>query len=205
MRLEKRLEFLFVANRPVLHNRQTSFAQQPLHNILVHTNGGSKHPGADVRNVCQFEKALYGAVLSVGAVEHRKDDVDNSLAGWFGGQRDGLTTGQYLLDLIFGRQHRQCGLGCEPPPLVRDANRHDVIFISIDGFDDRFCRPQRYFVLARTAAENDADSNLFHCCNTSRTTAAAFSMSLRSTSRCVTIRTLSLSTGTARTFRFASV
>jgi hypothetical protein len=45
------------------------------------------------------------AVFAVWAVEHRKNDIDDSSMHGFGGQHDGLAMIQCAADLVLCRQH----------------------------------------------------------------------------------------------------
>jgi hypothetical protein len=51
-------------------------AQQALADVLVHADGGGEHADADVGHVEGVEQSLHGAVLTVGSVQHRKNDVE---------------------------------------------------------------------------------------------------------------------------------
>src|SRR5216110_1179791 len=86
---------------------------------------------------------------------------------------------------------------------MTNGDGYDIVFVSINGLENRFSRAERHFVLSRPAATDHTHSNLLHRWRPSFTTLAAFSISFRPTSRWVTIRTRSLSTGTARTLHAA--
>jgi hypothetical protein len=47
-------------------------------------------PGADIRQVGQFEQALDGTVLAEGAVQDREDDVDAGVGAGLGQDRTGV-------------------------------------------------------------------------------------------------------------------
>jgi len=50
--------------------------EDDLHHALVHADRRGQHAAADVGQVGELEQALHRAVLAVGAVQHRKDDVE---------------------------------------------------------------------------------------------------------------------------------
>ena len=58
-----------------LPDRQTLGGQQLLGELLVHPGGRGQHTGPDVGNPGQLEQPLDGAVLAVGAVQHREHHV----------------------------------------------------------------------------------------------------------------------------------
>jgi len=66
-------------------------ARHILEDHLVHAHGRSQDPGPYVGNAGQLQKALNGPVLTVGAVQYRKGDVD--LANLNGLQRLLLSLG----------------------------------------------------------------------------------------------------------------
>ena len=57
-------------------DRQAGTLQQGLHVPLVHGGRRREHPGPDVGHAGQLEQSLQRAVLAVGAVQQRQDDVD---------------------------------------------------------------------------------------------------------------------------------
>ena len=57
------------------NDRDAGGLQQPLLDVLVHADGGTQHPGADVRHVCQLEEALNRSVFAVRAVQYREHDI----------------------------------------------------------------------------------------------------------------------------------
>ena len=62
--------------RRVGADRQAVRGEDDLHHPLVHADRGGEHAGADVGDVGQLEQPLDRAVLAVGAVQHREDDVE---------------------------------------------------------------------------------------------------------------------------------
>jgi len=59
----------------VVDLRQAVLREDDLHHPLVHADGRGEHAAADVGQVGELEQALHGAVLAVGTVEDREDDV----------------------------------------------------------------------------------------------------------------------------------
>ncbi len=55
-------------------DRDAGVPQQPLGDVLVHADRRTEHAGADVGDLGQLQQSLHGAVLTVGAVQHRKND-----------------------------------------------------------------------------------------------------------------------------------
>src|SRR4051794_7080396 len=48
-----------------------------------------------------------------------------------------------------------------PSPLLIDADQYDLVFIHVDGVDDVLRRLQRYFVLGRSTAKDDSDTDFY--------------------------------------------
>ena len=57
------------------NDREPRSPQQSLLYVLVHSKGRSEDTGADVGNVGKLQQPLECAVLSVGPVHNRKDDI----------------------------------------------------------------------------------------------------------------------------------
>ena len=68
------------ANRQIWDDRQTAFAEQPLHHILVHAHRRPEHARAHIGNSRQLEPSLHRAVFSKRTVQHREDYVQWSQA-----------------------------------------------------------------------------------------------------------------------------
>src|SRR5262245_11797571 len=92
-----------------------------------------------------------------------------------------------------------------PSAFVRNRDGNGIVLIPVNGVQNGFRGSKRHLVFARSSAANDADPDFLHRWKTSLTMLAAFATSSRLTSRWVTMRTRSLSTGTARTPRCARV
>ena len=67
----------------VLDHRQPVPAAEPLRHFLVHRSRGRQNPGADIRQVREFEQSLHGAVFAEGAVQHREHNIDTGIAAGF--------------------------------------------------------------------------------------------------------------------------
>jgi hypothetical protein len=62
----------------------------------------------------------------------------------------------------FSLEQSLCVSRGDPSALLRDANRHDFIFIFVDGVENGCSGEQRDFMLSAAAAKENADSNFFH-------------------------------------------
>ena len=63
-------------NRDVPDDRKSRGDEQGLHDVFVHTGGGTEDTRTNVGNISQFEQALDGAVFAESAVKHGENDVD---------------------------------------------------------------------------------------------------------------------------------
>jgi len=72
------IEEVIVADGAEGRDRDSGLTQQPLHDVLVHADGGSENPGADGGDTGDLEQSLDGTVLAQGTVKYRKHDVDLS-------------------------------------------------------------------------------------------------------------------------------
>ena len=61
----------------VVADGQPARGEHQLHRRFVHADGGREHARADVRDVGQLQQPLHGAVLAVGTVQDREDDVES--------------------------------------------------------------------------------------------------------------------------------
>jgi hypothetical protein len=50
-----------------------------LREILVHCESAAEHATPDIRDATGLEQALYGPILTVGAVKHGEDNVETDL------------------------------------------------------------------------------------------------------------------------------
>ena len=82
-------------------DRQTLGREQLLGELLVHRHGAGQHAGARVGQADHFEQALDGAVLAVGAVQHREHHVD--------GGEDLALPAALQHDQVRGRSGRRAG------------------------------------------------------------------------------------------------
>jgi len=154
---------------------QAGTGEDDLHVVLVHARRGREHPGADVADVGELEHALQRAVLAVGAVEQREDDVDlteglERLSGPVdreGGLahprgQDHLGTGVGDLGRTRGRQGQRVRVvrSEHPGSLRRDADGHDVVGVPVDRPEHPGCGGARDGVLGGPAAEDDGDAGL---------------------------------------------
>lgn len=167
------------AHHLVRADGQSEGGEHPLHVLLVLTDGRGQDTGAHVRHSGELQEALERAVLAVGAVQHREDDVD--LAEGFGDRaRFGVddfaasgvdgehhTTLVGLRELVHVRHlavrdGHACGVvgGERPAAVRRDADRQDVVLGPVDGLHDGAGRDDRDAVLGASAAEHDGHPRL---------------------------------------------
>ena len=59
-------------------DRKSLGDEQFLGEFLIHACGTSQHTGTHVRHAGEFQQTLDGAVLAVGAVQHREDHIDGA-------------------------------------------------------------------------------------------------------------------------------
>ena len=154
---------------------------------LVHRQRRAEDPRADVRQVGELEEALDGAVLPVGAVEERHDDVDVGGAGGVG--RAGVEGHQRGLGRVGRLGHRRAfdlervgeagragferggGLpGEEPAAVGVDRDRDDVVAGRVEGLGDRDRGDSGHVVLGGPAAEEQQDASSWRhvTCSTAR-------------------------------------
>ena len=157
---------------------QPEGGEDALHVLLVHADGGREHARADVGDTGEFEQALQGAVLAVGAVQHREDDVD--LAECLG-HGAGLGVDHLAAARVHRQQHRALlvgdlldrghpalfdghplGLvrGQRPAALAGDADRQDVVLVAVDGPQHAGRGHHGHAVLGAAPAEDDGDARL---------------------------------------------
>jgi len=132
---------------------------------LVHAEGAGGHTGPHVGNAHHLQEPLEGAVLTVGAVHQRKQDIQLVEDGQ--GPAGEAAARVLLQALSAGRQagHAftpdggQGGLrlaGGEPGALLGDADRHRLEAILIDGGHHPLGGDNGHFMLGGAAAEEDA-------------------------------------------------
>ena len=134
-----------------LHQRQAGGGQHHLHVGLVHADSAGEHPCADVADARHLEHPLDGAVLAPGPVQEREDDVD--LAEGLRGLR-GLVHDE-VGDLGVPRERHRSAVAVDrgqlvgtgdlqplgvaglqhPAAVCRNADRHDVVLVTVDGVE----------------------------------------------------------------------
>ena len=150
-----------------------------LHDVLeqhlVHTHCRRGNPGPHIGNACQFQQTLNRAILAIGTVEDRKDDV----------QVADLHGGQCLLPLHVLQAHQatlrwfsqekggialchcprtQCFEGIarsQPAAFLGDADRHDLVLGLVYGIHHALGRRERNLVLARTSSKDKSYPQCF--------------------------------------------
>jgi len=146
----------------VRHDRQIGGGEERLHDRLVHADGRPQHAGPDVGHVGELEQALHGAVLAVGAVEHRKHHV-HARALQCGRRIDRHERlGARLLVHVGGRQCFRSGGAQGPAPVLGDLDRDSVVAGRVEVLEDGRGRRDRYLVFAGATAVDDADAQFFH-------------------------------------------
>ena len=139
--------------------------------MLVHADRGAEHARADVGDAGELERALDGAVLAVGAVQHRKDHVVDGhrfqLAARARDQRflhrdRGCAGVEPDVAGIAGRRLQRPLRLAVPAPVFVDADQHRLEPLPVDRREHVARRQQRDLVLRRTAAEQDDDARLLH-------------------------------------------
>ena len=137
---------------------------------LVHRVRARRNAATDIRDACQLEHALHGAVLAAYAMQHGEHAVEADELGL------ALAQQHEAMDAAVGRQQRRnevvpvfpcAGLDrvrvalrqIVPPALARDADRMDFIFRFIKIAQNGCGRQARNVVLTRNAAK---DHSQFH-------------------------------------------
>ena len=176
----------------VVADRQAVRGEDDLHHRLVHADGRGEHAGADVGHVGELQQALDRAVLAVGPVQDREDDVEVHACDDRARPSSSRAGGARSMDRIvssLGRatrwtsrparggraaSSRACSMtsaadialggrvGERPAAVLLDADRHRLVALAIEVREDRRGRGQRHLVLARPAAVDDADAKTFH-------------------------------------------
>ena len=158
----------------MITDRQPLGRPQLLGEFLVHAGRRRQHPGPHIRHAGQFEQALDGAVLAIGAVEHRKDHVDGGqhFAGALtqrhqltppsgvGGQRQ-LGAGRPVHPgqrAVGDGQRLGLGVGEHPGPLGGDADGDHLEALGVEVAQDAACRDAGDRVLGTAAAVDDGDT-----------------------------------------------
>ena len=166
---------LAVGDHRVRADGQPGTGEDDLHVVLVHARGGGEHARTDIADVGELEHPLQGAVLAVGAVQQREDDVHltqglQSLPGAVHGQcalpdarrEDHLGAGVGDLRRLRGRERQAPGVVVDEDPatLAGDPHGDDVVDVAVD-------RPQHAGrggagdgVLGGATAEDDGDTGL---------------------------------------------
>lgn len=167
------------ADHQVRADRQPEGGEDPLHVLLVLSDGGGEDTRADVRDAGQFQETLEGAVLAVGAVQDGEDHVDvaeglrhraglavEDLAVAGGdGEDDGALAGLGervdVGDGALGDRHPRGLVGGEhPAALGGDADGQDVVPGAVDGAQDGAAGDHGDAVLGAAPAEDDGDARL---------------------------------------------
>lgn len=167
------------ADHLVRTDGQSEGDEDPLHVLLVLAHRGGEDTSADVGDTGEFEQSLEGAVLTVGAVQHREDDVD--LAECLGhgagfavhdlavrrvdGEHDAALgrLGQLLHARrpAIGDRHAVGLVGGERPPAVRgDADGQYVVLRPVDGPQHGSGGDHGDPVFGAAAAEDDSHTRL---------------------------------------------
>ncbi len=159
----------------VRRDRQALAREHELHEVLVHADRRREHAGAHVAHVRELEHALEGAVLAVGPVQEREDDVDLAQHARHLARREHAqvpTTGRQREEDLLARRLdlRQPARGDLPArglvgredPLARrrDPDRDDVVARPVDGAQDARGGRGGDGVLARAPAEQHEDAGL---------------------------------------------
>ncbi len=146
-----------------------------LEDRLVHAHRRADNARADVGQPGQFQQPLHRAVLAEGAVEHREEHVqlgDDRQAGRVFARVAGQQRRGRLVGRRFGQQRRRAGGGPlaqrghgvagQPAAVLGDADGHDLVAVGVERGHHRARRAQRDFMLAGTAAEEDANAEFLH-------------------------------------------
>ena len=154
-----------------------SAAAELLGELLVHGGGGGEHVRPDVGDAGHLQHALDGAVLAVGAVQHREDHVD---VGRAPGRprsgrapsarrrsgRPGSTTAAPDSAVISGSRRpliaswRGVTAGQHPAALPGDADRHHLELVGVERAEDAAGADAGDGVLGAAAAEDDGHAGL---------------------------------------------
>src|SRR5215210_1313695 len=161
---ERVRECLPRANRDAARDGDPLVAHDRLEQVLVHAERRRRDARADVRDGCELEQALHGAVLAEGSVEDWQHDVD--LAERRRRRRRGRN-GQRLCRPWPGVRHRgrsvsgECRIsraGFELPAAVAaDRDRHRVVALRVERLQHRAGGGERDLVLARAASHQDGN------------------------------------------------
>ena len=162
--------------------------------MLVHGHGRGGHAAADVAHTSHLEEALDGAVLAVGAVQEREDDVDVAevfhaddarvrgvrvaVVGEFDevalarGQGDASRSGGDGLSLSVLECQRRGVVGdVHPLAVARDSQRDHVPLRAIDSGQDAGGRRARDLMFGGAPAKDDEDARTRNSSHRFKTTA----------------------------------
>ena len=175
-------------------NVDTGGGEHRLGQVLVHGNRRGGHAASDVAHVGHLEEALDRAVLTVGAVQEREDDIDVAevfdahdagvlirgvaVVGEFDevalARREGHAgrTRCHSLSLAVLECPRRRVVGdAHPLAVPRDTQRDHVPLGAVDGREDAGSRGARDFVFGGASTENDEDARTSWCSHGSKPTA----------------------------------
>jgi hypothetical protein len=159
----------------VVAHRQARAGQRDLHVRLVHADRAREDARPDVGDVGHLEETLDRAVLAVGAVQHREDDVEvaegtgglalvedgQGAGGGVTGQHDGRARGVDLGQLAVADDHRVRVVdGEHPAALGGDADRHHLVEVPVDGPQHAARGHAGHGVLGGTTAEDHGNTGL---------------------------------------------
>ena len=126
---------------------------------LIHPGCAGRHPRPHIGNTNQFKKPLHRSVFTERPVQHREDDIQRARVLDRQGQR---TFGRVML--IF---YQRVTGGCiqqlpvyivagQPFAGFGNANRHDLVFLAIDGIHYPSGGRETDLVLATLSPKNNA-------------------------------------------------
>ena len=128
-----------VMQAAVLHLRQPGGPHQGLEADLVHAQRRGGDAAADVGHIEALEQPLDNAVLPVGAMQRREDDVD--------------------FEQPAGRRKRQLAAVEQPAAVARDLDRDRLVPAFEQSVAHRRRRGERDRMLGRAAATQNCDAH----------------------------------------------
>ena len=144
---------------------KSGFAEEALHDVLIHAHSRGKHARTYVRNSRELEQSLNGPVFSERPVENGENHVE--LSGGVGRAPGGIERHKPRPGRVERRgdapalvEHsgQPVSRGVprradQPTAFARDADEHNFIFGRVERRKHRSRGGQRDFVLARAAAK----------------------------------------------------
>ena len=116
-------------------------------------------PPTDVGQPGEFQQALDGAVLAVGAVQDRENDVDRSQNLAEEGQSAGRLTGDGGEPSVGDHQVVGADVGAQPRTLRGDADCDDIETLRIQVTENAASRHTRDRMLGTAPAVDDGDAD----------------------------------------------